>query len=150
MVGKDIMARKLHAHAYIEKSCIIIRVHLDYLPTIVDGAWAAGGMDTRYKVTNCVEFGRDLVAELNHEAEDGTTRIHKMFDGAIEEAISQGAFGIEEHENQVLAHVEAKRSTWDFKKGHWSFRPRHRNFVHSAFPALAGILNGLFTVLCPF
>jgi hypothetical protein len=38
--------------------------------------------------------------ELNQESEDGSTRIHRMFDGAIEEAINQGAFGIEEHERQ--------------------------------------------------
>ncbi len=43
---------------------------------------------------------KDLVIELNNENEIGTTCIHKMFDAAIEEAINQGAFGIEEYQEQ--------------------------------------------------
>ena len=43
---------------------------------------------------------KDLVIELNNENEISTTRIHKMFDAAIEEAINQGAFGIEEYQEQ--------------------------------------------------
>jgi hypothetical protein len=86
--------------AVIENGSIVIRVSLDALPTVVEGAWASGGMDTRYKITNAQEFAAELVTELNRESEDGTTRIHLMFDRAIQEAIDQGAFGIEEHEQQ--------------------------------------------------
>jgi hypothetical protein len=86
--------------AVIEDGYIVIRVALMALPQIVEGAWAAGGMDVRYKITNAQEFAVALVSELNEESENGTTRIHKMFDAAIEEAIGQGAFGIEEHETQ--------------------------------------------------
>ena len=86
--------------AVIENGQIIIRLPIDNLPMVIEGAWACGNLDIRYKVTNADEFASDLVRELNAESEDGTTRIHVMFDGAIEEAINQGAFGIEEHEEQ--------------------------------------------------
>lgn len=86
--------------AVIKDGYLVIRVALMALPQIVEGAWASGGMDTRYKVTDAQEFAKALVCELNEESENGTTRIHKMFDGAIEEAINQGALGIEEHETQ--------------------------------------------------
>jgi hypothetical protein len=88
--------------AVIENGCLVIRLHLSFLPSIVEGAWAAGGMETRYKVTDSRAFAADLVTELNREEEDGTTRVHRMFDGAIDEAINQGAEGIEEHEDQEV------------------------------------------------
>lgn len=87
-------------NAVIEDGHIVIRVAIEALPMVVEGSWAAGGMDTRFKVTNAEEFAADLVSELNREDDIGTTRIHKMFDAAIDEAINQGAFGIEEHEDQ--------------------------------------------------
>jgi hypothetical protein len=86
--------------AIIENGAIVIRVPVENLAAVVEGSWAAGGMDTRFKVTGAAEFAADLVQELNREDDIGTTRIHKMFDAAIEEAINQGAFGIEEHEDQ--------------------------------------------------
>jgi hypothetical protein len=57
-------------------------------------------MDVGFKVTDPDAFAKDLVIELNNENEIGTTCIHKMFDAAIEEAINQGAFGIEEYQEQ--------------------------------------------------
>lgn len=66
----------------------------------MEGAWALGVLDVRYKIIDAHDFAKDLVHELNREDEQGTTRIHKMFDGAISEAINQGAFGIEEYEDQ--------------------------------------------------
>lgn len=90
----------ISGRAVIEDGFLVIRVAIDALPMIVEGSWAAGGMDTRYKVTDPVAFVADLAHELNDESEDGTTRIHRMFDKAIENAIGQGAFGIEEHEIQ--------------------------------------------------
>lgn len=86
--------------AVIENGGIVIRVSLHALPEIVEGAWACSILSRRYKITNIEEFAADLVRELNRESEDGTTRIHTMFDKAIEEAIDQGAFGIDEHEKQ--------------------------------------------------
>jgi hypothetical protein len=86
--------------AVIERGAIVIRVPLATLPMVVEGAWATGNLTPRYKITDADAFARDLVNELNGESEDGTTRVHSMFDKAIDEAINQGAFGIEEHEKQ--------------------------------------------------
>jgi hypothetical protein len=46
------------------------------------------------KVTDPVIFARELAIELERESEDGTTRVHRMFDAAAKEAIEQGAEGI--------------------------------------------------------
>lgn len=86
--------------AIIERRSIVIRVPLATLPMVVEGAWAAGGFDLRFRITNVEEFAADLVRALNSESEDGTTPIHTMFDKCILDAIGQGAFGIEEHEEQ--------------------------------------------------
>jgi hypothetical protein len=86
--------------AIIEDGSIVIRAALSELPMVVEGAWASGALDTRFKITNVDEFAADLMTELNDEAEDGTTRIHKLFDSAINEALEQGARGIEEHDVQ--------------------------------------------------
>jgi hypothetical protein len=86
--------------AVIEAGAIVIRVPVANLPAIVEGAWAAGGMETRYAVTDAENFAKDLVRELNREDEIGTTPIHRLFDRSIEEAIGQGAFGIEEQGDQ--------------------------------------------------
>jgi len=96
------MPRKVKhsGEAVIEGGAIVIRVDISALPMVVEGAWAAGGMDLRLKVTDAKAFAKDLVRALNDEAEDGTTAIHKMFDAAIWEASEQGAEGIEEHEDQ--------------------------------------------------
>ena len=91
---------KHSGQAVIEDGSIVIRVSLSALPMVVEGSWASGALDTRWKLTNIEEFAEDLVHELNDEAEDDSTRIHQLFDGAITEALEQGARGIEEHEDQ--------------------------------------------------
>lgn len=88
--------------AIIEDGAIVIRLPLDNLALVLDGAWAANNWSTRYKITNLTEFANDLVLELNSESENGTTAIHKMFDAAIVEAIDQGSAGIDEHEQQEM------------------------------------------------
>ena len=92
----------MSGRAVIEDGVIIIRLPIKNLPAVVEGSWAAGGMDTRYKVTDPEAFAKELVSELDREDDIGTTRIHKMFDRAIDEAINQGAEGIEEHEDQEV------------------------------------------------
>lgn len=90
------------SEAKIEGEDIVIRVAVSALPQVVEGAWTAGYMETRFKVTDAPTFAKELVSELNAESEDGTTAIHKMFDACINEAIEQGAEGIEEHEDQEV------------------------------------------------
>ncbi|HVJ31628.1 MAG TPA: hypothetical protein VND94_00815 [Terriglobia bacterium] len=86
--------------AVIEDGAVIIRVSLAALPAVVEGAWAIRALETRFKVTATDIFAKELVRALNDEDEQGTTMIHKMFDAAINEAIEQGAEGVEKHEQQ--------------------------------------------------
>ncbi len=86
--------------AAIENGAIVIRVSLAALPQVVEGAWALHALDKRWKLTDVPTFAKELVHELNREDEQGTTMIHRMFDTAINEALEQGAEGIEEHEDQ--------------------------------------------------
>lgn len=89
-----------NAQAIIEGDAVVIRVTLSSIPAIIDGGWGCGAISPRMKITDVQAFAKDWVSELNREAEDGSTPIHKMFDATINEAIEQGAEGIEEHEQQ--------------------------------------------------
>ena len=86
--------------AVIEDGAIVIRVPFDTLPMILEGAWGLNALDVRYKITDVDAFVKDFVHQLNYEDETGSTVIHRMFDEALDEAINQGAMGIEEHEDQ--------------------------------------------------
>lgn len=88
------------AEAAVVDGTIIIRVPLDALAQIVEGGWAAGGYDTRFRVTDPSVFAKELCHALNDEDEIGTTPIHRLFDECILAAIDQGAEGIEEHPEQ--------------------------------------------------
>lgn len=88
------------AKAHIVGGDIIIRLPIENLPIGVDGAWAAGYLSPRMKVTDAAAFAKDLCHALNNESEDGTTAIHRMLDKAVLDAYESGAEGIEEHEDQ--------------------------------------------------
>lgn len=88
--------------AIIEKGSLVIRVSLEALPMILDGAWAMNKLDKRYKITDASEFAKELTYALNAEDEQGTTPVHTLFDKAILEVIEQGGFGIDEHETQEV------------------------------------------------
>jgi hypothetical protein len=98
-MAKKSLARDA-ARAVIEDGVIIIRVPVKNLPAIIEGSWATGNLEPRMKITDADAFAKDLARELNDESEDGSTRIHKMFDAAIDEAINQGAEGIKVHRIQ--------------------------------------------------
>ncbi len=53
-------------------------------------------MSGLFKVTDPAEFAKEVCRALNAEKEDGTTRVHMMFDSALNHAIDQGAEGVEE------------------------------------------------------
>lgn len=89
-------------HAVIEKGSLVIRVSLKALPMVLEGAWAMGKIDIRYKITDASEFAKELTYALNREDEQGTTPVHELFDAAVLHVIEQGGFGIDEHENQTI------------------------------------------------
>jgi len=88
--------------AVIDDDAVVIRFPLDALQSAMDGAWALRALDTRYKITNIDEFAQEFARALNREDEQGTTAIHKMADRAFVDCIENGAFGIEEHEQQDI------------------------------------------------
>ncbi len=71
--------------AVLKGGKIIIQFPLAHLPQAVEGAWAIGALETRWRITNPDAFAKDLVGEMNREDEQGTTLIHKMCDAAINE-----------------------------------------------------------------
>jgi hypothetical protein len=88
--------------AVIAGDAVVIRFPLDAFQSAMDGAWALCELDTRYKITSIDEFAQEFVRVLNREDERGTTAIHKMADRAFVNCIENGAFGIEEHEQQDI------------------------------------------------
>ena len=88
------------ARAIIEDDAIVIRIPLANLQAIMDGGFACGAYDQRYKVTNLLGFAKEINSELNSEDEEGSTPVHKLFDAAINEALNQGAQHAEPHETQ--------------------------------------------------
>jgi hypothetical protein len=89
-----------NAQAVIEGNTIVIRVEISSIPMIVEGGWGCGAIGPRMRITDVQAFAKDWVRQLNRESEDGSTPIHRMFDATINEAIEQGAEGIDEHEQQ--------------------------------------------------
>lgn len=82
--------------ARIEDGSIVIRLNADVLKT----AWQYGPGShcslPKLRVSDPLAFAREVVNELNREAEDGSTRVHRMFDRAMMYAVEQGCEGVEE------------------------------------------------------
>lgn len=97
--------------AVIEDGSIVIRVALEALPMILEGAWAMNKLDTHYKITDASEFAKELMHALNREDEQGTTPIHELFDGAILHVIEQGGFGIDEESTLTSTPGQAIENT---------------------------------------
>lgn len=51
--------------------------------------------DLPWRVTDSLEFAREVGRELQREAEDGTNRMHLMFDAAFIAAIENGCEGVD-------------------------------------------------------
>lgn len=94
------MAMPNNGEAFIEGDAIVIRIPLENLPAIVEGAWMAGGINTRLKITDLRAFAKELCDEINREEEDGTTPFHRMVDAATEAVSESGGEGVEAHEQQ--------------------------------------------------
>ena len=86
--------------ATLSRGSISIRVNEKALRQLVEGCWATGNMEVRQRIIDAPTFMAEVLRQLNDESEDGSTLVHKMFDAAINEALEQGAEGIEDHPNQ--------------------------------------------------
>jgi hypothetical protein len=94
------MSKAKCAEAYISRGAVVIRLPIANIDSALDGAWAAGNYEPRYRLTDPEAFANEFVRELNREQEDGTTPIHVLFDKCLYAAIEQGAEGVEEHPEQ--------------------------------------------------
>lgn len=86
--------------ATLNRGSIVIRVNEKSLRQLVEGCWATHNMEVRQRIIDAPIFMAEILAALNAESENGSTLVHKMFDAAINEALEQGAEGIEDHPNQ--------------------------------------------------
>ena len=84
------------AKAVIRNEQIVISIDVDALPGILSGSIATNSVAGLFKVTDPAEFAKEVCGALNAEKEDGSTRVHRMFDSAFNHAIDQGAEGVEE------------------------------------------------------
>lgn len=57
--------------------------------------WDADKGRGRFTVYDPTAFAKEVERVLNHEFEDGSTRLTRMLDAAVLEAIEQGAAGVE-------------------------------------------------------
>lgn len=88
-----------NAEAEIIDGKIVITLAISHLQTAINGGTLLGTIDGSWKLTDPDAFAKELLVSLHSEDEEGTTVIHRMFDAAINEAIEQGAEGIEEVES---------------------------------------------------
>lgn len=96
------------AKAEVRDGQIVISIDVDDLPLILSGSIASYAVDGTYKVTDADAFAKEVCHALNDESEDGTTRVHEMFDSAFNHVIDQGGEGVEEISDDEF-EVEAAR-----------------------------------------
>lgn len=100
------------AAAVLRNGRIEISIDVDALPAIVFGSCCDDGLDGLWKVTDAAAFAAEVFHALNNESETGATMVHRMFDGAFQEAIEQGAEGIEEVDDEEFeAEAAAMRAS---------------------------------------
>jgi hypothetical protein len=87
---------KNSGEAVIEGGNIVIRVPLEALQTVLDGSNPMYAIAERYRIVDGDTFAKEVCRAVNREDERGDTPFHKMFDEAMEYAISQGCEGLEE------------------------------------------------------
>ena len=93
---EDRVGEATGAKAVIRDEQIVISIDVDALPGILSGSIATNSVAGLFKVSDPIAFAKEVCGALNAENEDGTTRVHMMFDSAFNHAIDQGAEGVEE------------------------------------------------------
>ena len=92
--------------AYIDGDDIVIRIAIDALPIAYEGAIELGAVAPGYKITDARKFAKEVINALVDEDEQGTTAVHRLFDKAMEDAIENGAEGVEEVEDEEVEDKE--------------------------------------------
>lgn len=77
---------------------LVISIGVDALMAAVRGSrpWEEQEEDGRgYAISDVDGFADDILRELEHEEEDGTTLVHIAIDAAIARALDQGSLNID-------------------------------------------------------
>lgn len=84
--------------AKLSKNYITIKIPISVLAEeyVIPGELLDDEFKPNFRVSNLEEFARDIVAELNGEAEDGSTPITNLLDNAYLCAVENGSMGIED------------------------------------------------------
>ncbi len=93
-IGEDGKPKNVRPHrwseAHIDGDEIVIRQGIESLPD----ALKQNPRDDSYsacKITDVAGFAKEVVCEMNREAEDGTTAVHLLLDSAMAAAIDNGS-----------------------------------------------------------
>ena len=82
-------------HAIIQEGYLAILLPIDALPRAVQASIDLGLVEGNFKVTDPEKFAADLVREINKEDEIGNTPLLKMLDECVQNAVNDGADGVE-------------------------------------------------------
>ena len=85
-----------NTEAYIKDNKITIEVDINDLQDVVLYSWSAGYLHAPFKIIDKDEFAKEFCHVLNDESEDGTTKIHELFDGALMAAFENNGDATEE------------------------------------------------------
>lgn len=87
----------------VENEEVVIRIGIGILAWAFDhmeenNPWSDDKCDyvQKWKVSNPVEFAKDVVGELTNEAEDGSNPLTSLLDQVSTAAADQGSLGVEE------------------------------------------------------
>lgn len=80
----------------IEGEEIVIRTPIDSLSDAFKGAVELGRIPKGFVVTDQRAFAQAVLSELLDEDEQGTTIVHELFDQAMNNALENGADGVDE------------------------------------------------------
>jgi hypothetical protein len=94
-----------YGKAVIHDGVVEIRFPITALPLALSGACDLQAIEPRYRITDPELFAGAFVRELNREDEQGTTLIHRLFDKAMDEALEQGAEGVEEEPDEFYSDL---------------------------------------------
>jgi hypothetical protein len=79
---------------------IIITLSLDMLQEVLNDSYDGGYLDYKIKITDMDKFARSILNELNKEDEKGSSRVHLLFDEAIQQAFEDGDGAEEDYDTK--------------------------------------------------
>ena len=111
-LSNDVRGADARLTVDIKNEEIVIRVGIGTLAWAFEhmeenNPWSDSARDfvQTWKVSDPVEFAKDVVGELTREEEDGSHPLHRLLDKACTDAADQGCLGIEENTDGKSAYA---------------------------------------------